>query len=139
VSKKRVIGNVAVVLAAIVLSCLGISSAIYLYMYPGPHKISSFDSPDGKWRLDVLEQVPTPRPFMQSPYTYQLCLYDRATGKQLAGVPGEMGNDSCAVNPTDFHVMWAAGEVTVKYNVPRVEYQGDFSKGTQVWVEKEPP
>ena len=119
-------------MAACVILFMVAAGGLYLFLFPGPQQICTFDSPDGRWRLIVLEQIPTPRP-KESPYTYQLCLYDRASNKPLPGIVGRKENDSTCTPPTDFHVVWAANAVTVTCTNPISEHHCDFSKGMQSW------
>ena len=107
--------------------------AVHALMYPGPCQIAAFESPDGKLRLVIYEQVPTPRPIMQSPYTYQLRLVDRATNRPLPGADGVQDNDSTASDPSSFNVVWTTTDVTATCDSPKRDHHATYASGVQVW------
>lgn len=127
------LGQVAVVVAGLMLLVFLVYMA-YRFVYPAPHRVVTVDSPDGRYRLIIFEDVPKPRPLMQSPYIYRLCIYDRSTNRPLPGSMGTQDNDSCITPTDDFQVVWTGSSVRVRATNPGPRlHHGTVTRGRQDW------
>jgi hypothetical protein len=118
---------------ALVVLFLGVGIAVWRYVFPGATQVFVSDSPDGRYWLVMWEQVPTPRPLMQSPYRYRCELYDRRSGAPMSGSPGVLDNDSAALPPGGevFRAAWDGNHVTFMERM-----LCDFSAGRQDWARR---
>jgi hypothetical protein len=122
----------AIALAVVVVSFAG--WGLYRLAYPPPRELLHSDSPDGRYRLVVLEEVPE-GPLAQSPYLYYMRICDRATGRALPGdEPVVWNGDSCATPVDDIKVVWSGTSVTVSATSPGPRLsQGAVVDGKQIW------
>jgi hypothetical protein len=98
---------------------------------PEPAVKMTSDSPNGKFRCVVKEQLP-PKGYY-SPYVYIFTIKDLSTGQDLKGDPFEDNTDSVSLSNLKFD--WNGNEVKVSFSEPARHFlTGKISGNEQQWT-----
>ena len=107
-------GRLLVLCAATLLSCIGCSLISTFNTAPEPTVKMSSDSPDGKYRCVVKEQLPPKG--LNSPHIYTFTIRDSSTDRDLKGEQYQHNTDS--VTLTELKFDWAGNELEVSSTDP---------------------
>lgn len=122
----------AILLCAAVLVAIGSTLSCTEKRAPAATVKMQSDSPSGKYRCVVTEQLPPAGYY--SPHVYTFTIRDALTNRELRGEPYQRNTDS--VSLSDLKFVWFDDELTVSLPTepPRPFLTAKFQNGEQQWT-----